>query len=209
MEGGRKTPALAPLVLASSSPRRRQILEQLGMAFEAIRPQVDEDAVGGGSPAEVATARARAKAESVARLLAARGRDPDGGRGRLILGVDTLVARCGRIYGKPAGPAEAEAMLAALCGRPHDVWSGIALVGPQARWESAERTRVWLRALRPEEIAAYVATGEPLDKAGAYAAQGRGATLVERVSGCFWNVVGLPVAALCRGLEACGRPLWP
>ena len=186
-----------PLILASGSPRRREILRQLGLPFQVKVPDVDEDAIHGVGPADLALRRAVAKAEAV------------DCPGRLVLAADTLVALGGRVYGKPKGPADAEAMLADLCGRQHDVWSGICLAAGGRRWSEAVRTRVWLRGADARAIAAYVATGEPLDKAGAYAAQGRGAALVERVDGCFWNVVGLPVSALVQGLRVLGYGVWP
>jgi septum formation protein len=186
-----------PLILASASPRRREILRQLGLPFRIMVPDVDEDAIRADSPADLALRRAVAKAAAV---------DWPGG---LVLAADTLVAMGGRIYGKPRDAADAEAMLAALCGRQHEVWSGLCLACGGRRWSEAVRTRVWLRAAEPAALAAYVATGEPLDKAGAYAAQGRGALLVERVDGCFWNVVGLPVSALVEGLRVFGYGVWP
>jgi septum formation protein len=193
MEGSQRP----PLILASGSPRRREILGQLGLVFTVVVPDLDEEAIHGGSPGETARGRAVAKAEAVACP------------GRLVLAADTLVALNGRVYGKPGGPAEAEAMLSELCGRRHDVWSGICLTTEGRRWSEVVRTRVWLRAAAPSAIAAYVATGEPLDKAGAYAAQGRGSWLVRRVAGCFWNVVGLPVSALVDGLRVFGYEVVP
>jgi septum formation protein len=194
MEGGKRPPSL---VLASGSPRRREILRQIGLSFRVLVPDVDEEAIRAPEPAELARRRALAKAEAV------------DAPGELVLAADTLVVRRGRTYGKPEGPAAAAAMLAELCGGPHDVWSGLALRRNGQVWSGLARTRVWLRAASPEEIAAYVATGEPLDKAGSYAAQGLGSVLVERVSGCFWNVVGLPVAVLVSGLRFFGYGPWP
>lgn len=186
-----------PLVLASGSPRRREILRQLGLDFRVVVPDLDEEAIQGPNPGETARLRAVAKAEAV--------RCPGG----LVLAADTLVALSGRVYGKPDGPAAAEAMLAELCGRRHDVWSGLCLAAEGRIWSQVARTRVWLRAAAPSAIAAYVATGEPLDKAGAYAAQGRGSWLVRRIEGCFWNVVGLPVSALVDGLRVFGYEVVP
>jgi len=185
------------LTLASGSPRRRAILAQLGFRFRVVVPDVDEEAVTDPDPGELARKRALAKSRAV-----------DGADG-LVLAADTLVVRNGRVYGKPSGPAEAEAMLAELCGGPHDVCSGLVLADGDRVWSDVARTRVWLRSARPEEIAAYVATGEPLDKVGSYAAQGLGSLMVERVDGCFWNVVGLPVSCLVSGLRFFGYGLWP
>ncbi len=196
-EGGPAGDQRPPLILASGSPRRRDILRQLGLPFRVMVPELDEDAIQGASPRDLALCRAVAKAGAV------------DCPGALVLAADTLVALDGRVYGKPAGPAAAEAMLGELCGRQHEVWSGICLRAGGRQWSEVVRTRVWLAAADPAAIATYVATGEPLDKAGAYAAQGRGSLLVERVDGCFWNVVGLPVAALAQGLRVFGYGVWP
>ena len=179
-----------PLVLASRSPQRRAILEQLGIPFEVVVPQYDEEP-SGVDPVEEVERRARGKAQSVG---PAAGDLP-------VLGVDTEVVLEGRVYGKPADATEAEAMLEDLSGRTHEVVSGLCLRTPA--WEDVrhEVTRVSFRALTPRELGLYVASGEWRDRAGGYAIQGLGAALVERIEGDYLNVVGLP-AALLVGLLA-------
>jgi septum formation protein len=175
------------LVLASTSPQRRAILEQLGIAFEVVPPVYEEL---GEDPVEHAVGKARSV---------------DGG-GRPVLGVDTVVV-CGEsVLNKPADEAEAEAMLGALAGREHQVVSGLCL--RTRDWEEVRRavTRVWFRPLTGGDVAAYVAAGEWRDRAGGYAIQGRGAALVERIEGDYLNVVGLPAAALVQVLSERGLP---
>jgi septum formation protein len=179
-----------PLLLASTSPQRRAILEQLGLPFAVVEPRYVEETPPAGDAVALVRDHARAKARSVAD-------EPDD---RPVLGVDTAVVLGGRIYGKPADAAEAEAMLEALGGRTHLVVSGLCLL-TQA-WEVVEHesTRVTFRALTPRDLAAYVGTGEWEGRAGAYAIQGRGASLVRRIEGDYLNVVGLPAALLVRVL---------
>ena len=180
-------PPAPPLVLASRSPQRRAILEQLGVPFEVALPQFEE-AVGGTDPAETVRENARGKARSVAGVAAERP----------VLGVDTEVVVEGRVFGKPGDASEAEAMLEALAGRTHEVVSGLCLLTPG--WEEVEHevTRVSFRELDARDLAAYIGTGEWEGRAGAYAVQGRGAALVERIEGDYLNVVGLPAALLVR-----------
>jgi septum formation protein len=172
--------AVTPIVLASTSPQRRAILTQLRIPFEVVAPEYDE--VPGTSPLE----RAAGKARSV-----------EGGD-RPVLGVDTEVLFDGELLGKPANETEAEAMLEALAGRTHAVVSGLCLRTPA--WEELhdETTLVTFRKLTPRDLAHYVAAGEWEGRAGAYAIQGLGASLVERVEGDFLNVVGLPGSLLVR-----------
>ena len=180
-------PAPAPsLLLASTSPQRRAILEELGLPFEVVAPRYEERDDDGLAPAELVRAHAAGKARSVAGEAA----------GRVVLGVDTAVVVDGRVLGKPADGREAGEMLALLSGRAHEVVSGLCLLG--AGWEAVEHeeTRVEFRRLSQEEIDAYVATGEWEGRAGGYAIQSRGAALVERVEGDYLNVVGLPAALL-------------
>ena len=182
-------PAPAPsLLLASTSPQRRAILEELGVPFEVVAPRYEERDDDGLAPSELVRAHAAGKARSVAGEAA----------GRVVLGVDTAVVVDGRVLGKPADGREAGEMLALLSGRAHVVVSGLCLLG--AGWEAVEHeeTRVEFRRLSPEEIDAYVATGEWEGRAGGYAIQSRGAALVERVEGDYLNVVGLPAALLAR-----------
>jgi septum formation protein len=180
-------PPAPPLLLASRSPQRRAILEQLGVPFEVALPQFEE-AAGGDDPSETVRENARGKARSVAGVAAERP----------VLGVDTEVVVGGRVFGKPGNASEAEAMLEALAGRTHEVVSGLCLLTPG--WEEAEHevTRVSFRALDARDLAVYIGTGEWEGRAGAYAIQGRGAALVERIEGDYLNVVGLPAAVLVR-----------
>jgi septum formation protein len=173
-----------PLVLASTSPQRRAILTQLRIPFRVVEPDFDE--APGTSPLE----RAVGKARSV------------DGRDLPVLGVDTEVLLDGELLGKPADATEAEAMLESLSGRTHEVVSGLCL--RTIAWEEAheETTLVTFRALTPRDLARYVDDGEWEGRAGAYAIQGRGASLVERIEGDFLNVVGLPAALLVRVLAA-------
>ena len=178
-------PPAPPLLLASRSPQRRTILEQLGLPFEVVIPEYEEDA-SGADPATEVERRAQGKARSVAAVA----------DGRPVLGVDTEVVLDGRVYGKPADAAEAEAMLDELSGRTHEVVSGLCLLTPA--WEEVRHavTRVAFRALTPRELGLYVASQEWRERAGGYAIQGLGAALVERIEGDYLNVVGLPAAVL-------------
>jgi len=179
------TPALTGgvLILASGSPRRRQLLEMLGLPFRAVAPDVDESLLPWEQPEAYVTRLARDKA----RVVAARE------HGTPVLGADTTVVLRGRLFGKPADPAEAADMLRRLQGRKHQVMTAVA-VALDGRVEHAlDVTDVTFRRLSDEQIADYVATGEPLDKAGAYAIQGKGAALVEGIRGDFFGVMGLPL----------------
>ena len=181
-------PPAPPLVLASTSPQRRAILEQLGLPFDVVAPSYEEHDPPDADAVELVRDHARGKARSAA---------ADAGE-RPVLGVDTAVVLDGRLYGKPADAGEAEAMLEALAGRTHVVVSGLCLL--THAWEEVhhDETRVRFRPLTARDLAAYVASGEWQGRAGAYAIQGRGAGLVERVEGDYLNVVGLPAALLVR-----------
>jgi septum formation protein len=172
------------LTLASRSPQRRAILEQLGIAFEVRIADVEE--LGQGPPAEVALENARRKAAAIARQA------PDG----LVLGVDTVVALDSRVYGKPGDADAARATLRALSGRAHEVISGLCLVDSGGERTTTAVTEVEFRALEEAVIDWYVSTGEWRERAGGYAIQRRGAALVRRIDGDYLNVVGLPFAAL-------------
>jgi nucleoside triphosphate pyrophosphatase len=170
------------LTLASGSPQRRAILEQLGIEFEVVVSGAEE--VVGSDPRSTVVENALRKARAVS--------------GDPVLGADTEVVLDGRVFGKPADASEAETFLRRLSGRVHEVWGGIAL-----RHEGNERTasavtRVRFRLLEPADVAWYLASGEWRDRAGAYAIQGRGAALVESIEGDYWNVVGLPVPELVK-----------
>jgi septum formation protein len=182
-----------PFVLGSGSPRRAAILRAFGLEFVVDPSGIPEDALGGEGAREHVTRLALAKAREVA----ARH-----GRGT-VLGADTIVVLGDRLLGKPAGPAEAEEMLRAIRGRWHEVVTGVAAVRSSDGGSAvgSEATRVLVRDLTDGEVRDYVDGGEPLDKAGSYAIQGCGSAVVERVEGCFYNVVGLPVVRMCRVLE--------
>ena len=181
-------PPAPPLVLASTSAQRRAILHQLGIPFEVVAPSYDEHDPPEANAEELVTAHALGKARSVL----------GEAEGRLVLGVDTTVVLGGRIYSKPANAGEAERMLDELSGQTHAVVSGLCLA--TSAWEvvSTVSTRVTFRRLTPRELAWYVATGEWEGRAGAYAIQGRGGALVERVEGDYLNVVGLPSTLLVQ-----------
>ena len=181
-------PPAPPLLLASTSPQRRAILEQLGIPFDVAAPRYEEHDPPEADAARLVREHALGKARSVA------GEAGD----RPVLGVDTTVVLDGRIYAKPTNAGDAERMLEELSGRSHAVVSGLALVTPG--WEHVEdvATLVTFRALAPRDLAGYVATGEWEGRAGGYAIQGLGAGLVERVEGDYLNVVGLPASLLVR-----------
>jgi septum formation protein len=183
--------AVDPILLASTSPQRRIILEQLDLPFDVVAPAYEEHDPPDADVYDLVREHARGKARSVAQL---------GGPHRLVLGVDTAVAVDGAILGKPANAAEAERMLERLSGRTHTVVSGLCLL--TASWEVVEHasTNVSFRELTPRELARHLAHGEWEGRAGAYAIQGRGAGLVERIEGDYLNVVGLPAALLVRVL---------
>jgi septum formation protein len=174
------------LVLASASPRRRELLAQAGYSFEVHPTHIPEEPLPNEDPAAYVTRLAREKAEAVFNELG----DPQA----TVLGADTTVALDNHILGKPESPADAARMLRLLSGRTHRVLTGVALVTATSTEVAAESTAVTFLALSDEEIEAYIATGEPMDKAGAYAIQGRAARWIPRIEGCYFNVVGLPIA---------------
>jgi len=175
-----------PLVLASASPRRVQLLRQAGAAFTVADPGPDRDWPGTADPRHGVRALALDKARRIGR------ERPDS----VVIGADTIVVSRGRRFGKPSGPAEAAEMLRRLHGRTHEVWTGLALVRGGEQRTAAEVTRVQFARLTDAEILAYVRTGEPLDKAGAYAIQGLAIQFVRRIDGDYANVVGLPLGRL-------------
>jgi septum formation protein len=185
------------IVLASGSPRRTQLLDLLGIAHEVDADHaVEETPRPGETPDALAARLARAKALAVA------SRHP----GRAVLAADTVVTLDGDLLGKPVTPLEAEAMLERLAGREHTVVTAVALVVDGRVWERADRTRVRFRALTRETIRDYVATGEPMDKAGAYGLQGYGAVLVDRIEGDCFGVIGLPLRLVVDLLADAGTP---
>jgi len=175
---------LRPLVLASASPRRRELLASLGISFEVRPAEVEEEVPAGLSPAETVLYLARGKA------LAVVGRCPE----KAVLAADTVVVKEGRIFGKPGSPEEARAMLRELSGSTHLVFTGVALCLEGKTETLVSETRVRFRPLSSGEIEAYLATGEPYDKAGAYGIQGLAAAFVIEVHGSVTGVVGLPLA---------------
>jgi septum formation protein len=187
------------LVLASSSPRRKELLQTLGLRFSVITSDVDETTSPELTPAEVVEQLALRKAGAVAEKVS------EG----VVLGSDTIVVLDGQILGKPADEADAFRMLSALQGREHTVYSGVALIdAASGRSEVAHNaTQVRIRPMSEREIKAYIATGEPMDKAGSYAIQGIGSTIVEGIVGDYFTVVGLPLNLTAKMLARFGLPL--
>ncbi len=181
------------LVLASASPRRKELLEQAGIAFTVEAADVDEN-IDVTEPAAYVMELSRRKAWAVATR---RGSEP-GAKEETVLGADTVVVCDGRILGKPADAGDAVEMLRMLSGREHEVYTGVTLLGADGEKTFFECTRVVMYDNDEATIQAYVDTGEPLDKAGAYGIQGRGALLVKEIHGDYNNVVGLPVARVAR-----------
>ncbi len=177
------------LVLASRSPRRRQILDMAGIRFIAAPCDIDENGFL-GTPEEVVQHWSREKAVHASALWP----------GHPVLGADTLVSIDDRLLGKPADPESAVSMLSSLSGRWHTVYGGVSVIWRDRGIETSftEATQVHFRALSGSEIRDYVATGEPMDKAGAYGIQGIGCAMVDRIEGCYFNVMGLPIARLIR-----------
>ena len=181
------------LILASASPRRRELLAQIGFTFEVGPAHVNEDPRPGEDPIAYVVRLARDKAEAVYAEL----NDPEA----VVLGADTTVTLDGHILAKPLDAADAARMLRMLSGRTHRVITGVALASAKGTEVAAEVTGVRFTALSEPEIADYVATGEPMDKAGAYGIQGLAAKWIPRVEGCYFNIVGLPLALVATMLE--------
>jgi septum formation protein len=186
------------LILASSSPRRRELLTQAGFTFEVHPAHIPEDPLPNEDPIAYVVRLARAKAEAVFEKISSQESAPP----QVVLGADTTVTLDNHILGKPIDAADAARMLRLLSGRTHRVITGVALASAQRTEVAAEVTGVRFLTLSDEEIAAYIATGEPMDKAGAYGIQGRAARWIPRVEGCYFNVVGLPLALVSVMLEA-------
>ena len=187
---------MRPLILASSSPRREELLRQVGLSFEIVPSNAEEPLVESLPPAAVAERLALDKARAVAALRP----------GGLVIGADTVVVLDGRMLGKPSGDAEAREMLRSLSGRRHEVTTGIAVVDSDTGDSSFDSvtTQVDFALLSDEVIDRYIATGEPMDKAGAYGIQGCGALLIQGIVGCYTNVVGLPLRRLAELLAQFG-----
>ena len=189
------------LILASASPRRRELLAQAGYRFEVQPSSVPESRRPGEDAIRFATRLAREKAEEVFARRQAAGMAETA----TVLGADTVVVCDGEVLGKPSDAADAERMLLLLSGRTHHVVTGVAVVwgssAPPAVEIAAELTQVTVQTLSPEEVSRYVSSGEPMDKAGAYAIQGYAGRWIPRISGCYFNVVGLPLALVASLLE--------
>lgn len=185
-----------PVILASASPRRAELLISAGIQCVVVPSGIAEDIQPGELPAEYVLRLAHLKVRDVAETIAAR----------FFLGADTIVVLDGEVLGKPRGDAEAERMLGRLSGRTHEVMTGYEVYDKEGNFASGEvvTTRVEFRTLSPEEIRAYVGTGCPRDKAGAYAIQGRAASMVRRVEGSYTNVVGLPLCEVVETLQRMG-----
>jgi septum formation protein len=192
------------LVLASTSPRRQAYMRELGFRFRVVNPRVDERVRPGESPRAHTARLAREKARAAST-------GPAGAAGVVVIGADTIVTRGGRILGKPRSRADAGRMLRALSGRWHEVVTSVCVRRRTGagQWRDRGRTvitRVLFKPLRRAEIDAYLDTGEPMDKAGAYAVQGLAAYMIRRIEGSYTNVVGLPLSELVDLLEAAGLP---
>ena len=186
------------IILASKSPRRRELLKQMGIEdFKVTAPNVDESVEEGLPPARIVEALSLRKARAAKRA----------GPGDIVIAADTVVALDGTVLGKPRSEEDAFAMLSALSGREHHVYTGVTVLQGEKTVTEHEETAVQFRELGPEEIRGYIAAGEPMDKAGAYGIQGRGALLVSGIRGDYCNVVGLPVFRLGRILREFGIEL--
>jgi septum formation protein len=184
------------IILASKSPRRQELLRQIGVRFQVVPSDITEELTPGAPPETVAVRLASAKARDVSAS------HPD----RIVLGADTIVVAGGEMLGKPENAADARRMLKSLSGRGHEVITGVALVRRSTGQEVSgfERTTVYFHSLADEEIERYIATGEPADKAGAYAIQGRAALLISGIAGDYSNVVGLPIPLVGKLLQQFG-----
>lgn len=190
---------MKPLVLASHSPRRKELLEKLGLPYLVLEADIDETFLPGES---IEGSVQRLAAE---KALACSSKISEG----VVIGCDTVVVVDGQVLGKPQDPDEARTMLRLLSGRSHQVISGVAVLDAAsgASMTAYERTIVYFQPLLEEEIESYVASGEPLDKAGAYAIQGKAALFIPRIEGCYYNVVGLPLHCLASLLKKMGIPV--
>ena len=194
------------LILASASPRRRELLTQAGLSFRVESIPVNEDPHPNEDPIHLVKRLAREKAQAVFNAHSKPQASSDG-PSLLVLGADTVVVCDHEILNKPIDDADAARMLRLLAGRTHQVITGVGLISPLGVEVAAETTRVTMLTLSDEEILAYVATGEPMDKAGAYAIQGHASRWIPRIVGCYFNVVGLPVALVTTMVESAHRKL--
>ena len=198
------------LVLASASPRRYELLTQAGFSFQVHAAHIPEDPYPNEDPIAYVTRLAREKAQAILdQISMPKGSQPEtvallAGEKLVVLGADTTVTLDNHILGKPEDAADAARMLRLLSGRTHRVITGVAVVTAESTEVAAEVTAVRFLTLSDEEIAAYIVTGEPMDKAGAYAIQGRAARWIPRIEGDYFNVVGLPIALVSTMLESAG-----
>jgi septum formation protein len=183
------------LVLVSQSPRRAEILRQAGIPFTVRVAPVDEAPLTGEPPVQYVKRLAEMKAAAI-----------DAAPDEIVIGADTTVVVDGAMLGKPAGVADARRMLSLLSGRRHEVITGVCLRCGAERMVDHAVTSVWFAPMSEREIAGYAASGEPMDKAGAYAIQGLASKFITRIDGCYFNVVGLPIALLYRHLNSVGQP---
>ncbi len=200
------------IILASQSPRRQHLLDQLGLQYEVLPSNIEETMPPSNgrpiSPAQITTELARQKAFAIGDRLNKDGMPPPDKL--IIIGADTIVVLDDKLYNKPNSTAEAKAMLQALCGRTHQVYTGIALLvfdfakSSMECLTESETSLVTFRTYTEPEIDAYIETGEPMDKAGAYALQGTGAFLIAKVDGCYTNIIGLPLPKVVKMLRAVG-----
>lgn len=182
------------IILASGSPRRRELLTMAGIPFQVIVSETDETLERGISPEQAVLELSQRKAQAVGRM--------PGSAGKTVVAADTMVALGGEIFGKPRNREDAAQILHKLSGRTHQVYTGVCILSPRENVNTFyERTDVEFYPLAEKEIAAYIDTGEPMDKAGAYGIQGKGALLVKRICGDYYNVMGLPISRLTRLLK--------
>lgn len=192
----RKEVSNPPILLASQSPRRRELFRQMGISnFQTVSPEIPEHMERDLPPGELVAAIAEEKAAAAAQKV-----PPE----TIVIAADTIVVLDNVVLGKPKSPADAVRMLTALSGRQHQVWTGFTVRQGPKKVTKSVCTEVFMHALALEEIHAYVQTGEPLDKAGAYGIQGIGALLIDRIQGDFYNVVGLPIRAVSETLRQFG-----
>jgi septum formation protein len=198
------SPGRPTLILASSSPRRQELIKILGLPLQVVPSEVNEDVPEEWSPQQIVEGLSRRKAGSV---LASFAQQSD--MHCIVVGSDTIVVLDGKVMGKPKNEEQARTMLHRLAGRTHEVYTGVSCMrAPDGMSVTSHRvTRVHMRNLSEEQIARYVATGEPMDKAGAYGIQELGALLIESIEGDYFNVVGLPVSLLAVQLEQFGISL--
>ena len=183
------------IILGSQSPRRRELLEKLDLPFTILTADIDETVRPELTPAQAVADISARKAAAILRQAS----EDD-----LVITADTIVVLDGQIMGKPHSPEEAEQMLSSLSGRTHQVYTAVTLHSHARQKTEVACTQVTFRPLDPTEIRAYIASGEPMDKAGAYGIQGRGAVLVSHLEGDYFNVMGLPLCTLCRMLRSFG-----